>query len=553
MANKSIDLKHHLSQSALRRQSVYETISYSRGNASPNLVNLDSGVPASEYFPFETLSSEFLKPDTFPLDPNISSVSQPSTKENDGFLGWLASFFTSSLSNKEDGATLDTLKIARYKQREGDFEVSTLMGYSPPAGLAPLETWVKDFVSKVYRPGYSDWATLVDIGAGDAFAKVLDVLASPGDGCFVDEWSYNHSLARMRSFKVTPFPVKIDAGGLDPGDLETILRNWDESKRGCSRPRLLLQVPVGQNPTGITLSAERKRAIYAIAVQYDLIIIEDDPYYFQQFGAYVRESTEVRALKYAKESNDREWIESLVPSFLRFDHQGRVVRFDTFSKTIGPGCRLGFFTASPLFRKHLMICQNNGTLQASGLSQALVGTLLKEWGFDGYVRWLRGLRGRYRLRRDWTIDFLHERFNIKQSSIFVAYKYKKLVVDEKHLHVVDHHDEKEDHGGGTNPLFEFVPATSGMFLWLKVYYHHLVETRSPSEARTFLSDRLWKGLLDSGVLFRPGFVFQGRSEEERDQVDDTFAFLRMCYAMATHDELKKGVERFSKFIVEFFD
>ncbi|KAF8309969.1 uncharacterized protein EI90DRAFT_3140099 [Cantharellus anzutake] len=175
-----------------------------------------------------------------------------------------------------------------------------------------------------------------------------------------------------------------------------------------------------------------------------------------------------------------------------------------------------------------MICQNNGTLQASGLSQALVGTLLKEWGFDGYVRWLRGLRGRYRLRRDWTIDFLHERFNIKQvtepasgkSSIFVAYKYKKLVVDEKHLHVVDHHDEKEDHGGGTNPLFEFVPATSGMFLWLKFPlqyhkdYHHLVETRSPSEARTFLSDRLWKGLLDSGVLFRPGFVSKGGARKK---------------------------------------
>ena len=65
-------------------------------------------------------------------------------------------------------------------------------------------------------------------------------MTNPGDGCFVDEWAYNRSLAQMRSIGVIPIPVKINAVGLDPDDLRMILQNWDESEMGCLRSVLLI-------------------------------------------------------------------------------------------------------------------------------------------------------------------------------------------------------------------------------------------------------------------------------------------------------------------------
>lgn len=109
------------------------------------------------------------------------------------------------------------------------------------------------------------------------------------------------------------------------------------------RPSLLYTIPVCQNPSGSTMSAERKQEIYDICVKYDVIICEDDPYYFLQAGPYVHQHSRISTT--ATESDDQ-FLASLVPSFLAFDRFGYVVRIDTFSKTICPGSRLGWITSN---------------------------------------------------------------------------------------------------------------------------------------------------------------------------------------------------------------
>jgi aromatic amino acid aminotransferase I len=102
-------------------------------------------------------------------------------------------------------------------------------------------------------------------------------------------------------------------------------------------------VPVGQNPTSSTLSLERKRAIYDICVVYDVIICEDDPYYFLTFPPYVlpsqrqsRTNGSIHGVSSADKTSsvfdEQALIDSLVPTFLSLDTQGRVIRLDTFSK-----------------------------------------------------------------------------------------------------------------------------------------------------------------------------------------------------------------------------
>lgn len=80
--------------------------------------------------------------------------------------------------------------------------------------------------------------------------------------------------------------VKTDGNGLIPGHLKEILSRWspEDAKNPCSNiPKVLYTVPTGGNPTGCGLTFERKKEIYNIACKYNLLIIEDDPYYYIQY------------------------------------------------------------------------------------------------------------------------------------------------------------------------------------------------------------------------------------------------------------------------------
>ena len=155
-------------------------------------------------------------------------------------------------------------------------------------------------------------------------------------------------------------PVKIDSGGLMPQCLEDILAGWGSEHPGERRPHLLViyekmgtpladenrlyLVPVGSNPTGLTMDVARRKEIYEICAKYgkstyteccedmiviseDIIICEDDPYSFLQFPVYkLGEPTEL------SKTTPTGYLSTLTPSFLGIDTQGRVIRLDTFSK-----------------------------------------------------------------------------------------------------------------------------------------------------------------------------------------------------------------------------
>lgn len=118
---------------------------------------------------------------------------------------------------------------------------------------------------------------------------------------------------------------------------------------------------MGHNPTSGVLSIERKREIYALASEYDIIIVEDEPYWYLQFPSAAVQQAKFRGLEAPQtsepsktdQSTGYDFIDSLVPSYLSIDVDGRVIRLDTFSKTVAPGCRLGYTTAQPAFIERL--------------------------------------------------------------------------------------------------------------------------------------------------------------------------------------------------------
>merc|ERR1719265_1703483 len=117
--------------------------------------------------------------------------------------------------------------------------------------------------------------------------------------------------------------MKTDEGGIIPSSLREMLSSWSSGPR----PRVLYTIPTGSNPAGVSLSEERRDQLYEIACEFDLLILEDDPYYYLQFG------TKRKSL------------------FAR-DVDQRVLRFDSFSKILSAGTRIGVVSGpAPLVEK----------------------------------------------------------------------------------------------------------------------------------------------------------------------------------------------------------
>ena len=91
----------------------------------------------------------------------------------------------------------------------------------------------------------------------------------------------------MRPLGADIIGVETDKDGLKPEKLREALSPWkpsDAADPDCNIPRILYTVPTAGNPTGFSLTLERKREIYSIAREYDLLLLEDDPYYYLQFN-----------------------------------------------------------------------------------------------------------------------------------------------------------------------------------------------------------------------------------------------------------------------------
>ena len=160
------------------------------------------------------------------------------------------------------------------------------------------------------------------------------------------------AISRLHRCKLVGVPT--DDCGLNPVALESILRGWDEAREGASRPRVLYTIPSGSNPTGASLDLSRKRRVYELAQEFGLLILEDDPYHWLMY-------------------------EERVPSLLSLDVDGRVLRFDSFSKLLAAGLRVGFATGPRPLIERLQLHTQAANLHSCGLSQALVSALFDEW------------------------------------------------------------------------------------------------------------------------------------------------------------------------------
>jgi kynurenine/2-aminoadipate aminotransferase len=357
-------------------------------------------------------------------------------------------------------------------------DMTTALQYSPSYGLPELVEWLKGYQEKEHRPPYGsreEWHVCVTNGSSDANSKAFDMLIQEGDYVFTENPTYSGALAGLRPLGCHLIGVETDGDGLKPSALKECLANWPATRR---RPKVLYIIPTGQNPSGSTLARERREEIYEIASRHNLLILEDDPYYHLQFP---------------RSSNTSENSKSTakLPSFLSMDKDGRVIRFDSFSKIISSGFRIGWATGPAFLIERLQLHQQASTLHVSGLSQQVLLKLLKKWGDDGLQHHIRTVQEGYRKRRD---DFLE--------------------LADKHL----------------RGLAEWHAPSAGMFVWFKVNgirsTEQLIKERAVKQ----------KVLLVPGVAFTPN--------------EEPSPYVRASFSTASKDEMDEALKRFAELLRE---
>jgi 2-aminoadipate transaminase len=184
--------------------------------------------------------------------------------------------------------------------------------YSVTEGYPPLRHWVCEYLARVNNIECTPDQVLIISGSQQGLDLIGKTLLDPGDAVVIENPAYLGAIQAFDAYEAQYINVATDDQGIDTADLVRVLR---EAKR---RPKLIYLVPNFQNPTGITLSLQRRREVIAIAAEYGIPIYEDDPY---------------GRLRYSGEH---------LPSLMALAKSRNCIYMSTVSKTIAPGMRVAW-------------------------------------------------------------------------------------------------------------------------------------------------------------------------------------------------------------------
>ncbi|CAG9952687.1 unnamed protein product [Clonostachys rosea f. rosea IK726] len=511
---EAVDLSHHINvKSKSRHPSPLKEIIKFMGY--DGMISLAGGLPHPSLFPLDRAKFDCLPP-------------------------------SASLGDQSRETDLVSLNLGRGLS-PGDLDLTQFLQYGTGAGNQQLIQLAQDLTEQVHAPP-CHYECLLHPGNTNAWSKVVGLLCEDNDFVIVEEFTYPSAQALWIPLGIKAAPVSADAEGILATNLREMLENWDEKLRGSRRPRVLYLVSVGSNPTGITISAKRRREIYQVCVEFDLVIVEDDPYYFLQYPGY---SPQAEEQPYQPKSTE-DFLKSLTPSFLSMDTQGRVIRLESFSKTIFPGLRLGYFIANPLFTERLLRATEVETQDPAGLSQAFTLALFNQWGVNGYLLWLQSLQYQYKTRRDWLVSAIYGQFTV------VSAAKSPLPTAQGHVACLQ---DKEN--GKLRPVFSFVDPEAGMFVWSKFYFGGVarfveLEAQSIEDPEQAFAQELWEAMVAELVLLTPGSYYhawQGpdKASTKARGADPRSAFFRLSFATPTKEQIEEGVKRMRKVIGRFWE
>ena len=232
--------------------------------------------------------------------------------------------------------------------------------YSVTEGYAPLRQYMADYMKKKYSVGTADDDIIITSGAQQVMNLVTKVFVNRGDTIICEDPSFIGSLNAFRSFGANLVGVPVEADGIDLNALE-------EAIKTSQNVRFLYTIPNFQNPSGITMSLEKRKAVYEICKRYGILILEDNPY---------------GEIRFAGED---------LPCIKAMDTDGIVIYAGSFSKVLSPGMRVGYAIANKDVISKLTVCKQTDDVHTSLWSQMVAYRFVTEYDFEAHLERIRNV------------------------------------------------------------------------------------------------------------------------------------------------------------------
>lgn len=266
---------------------------------------------------------------------------------------------------------------------------SQALQYSATEGYRPLREFL---VEKMARYGIQATPDniLISSGSQQALDLIGKLLLNPGDLILTERPTYLGALQAWRAYQAEFVTVPIDEHGLDIDQLEEAL---------AAGPKFMYILPNFQNPAGVTLSLERRQKLIALADQYGIPIIEDDPYGELRFeGEHIPPLVVLDRREIMRHNGHHRDGEICC---------GNVIYLSTFSKTLAPGLRLGWVVAPTDVIRQCVMAKQGMDLHSSTFIQMVAYEVVQDGFLDEHVREIRSV---YRQRRDIMLQAMTDYF-----------------------------------------------------------------------------------------------------------------------------------------------
>lgn len=240
--------------------------------------------------------------------------------------------------------------------------------YGTTEGEAPLREAIAQWMNRE-KAAIKPENILVTAGSQQGLDMVAKVFIDPGDIIIVELPSYIGGLQAFTAYRAKMIGVPQDNEGMRMDKLEKVL---DKLARRKKKPKFIYVVPDFQNPSGVTMSLERRKKLLALAYQHGVPIVEDSPY---------------RDLRFAGEP---------VPAIYALDDQEQVIALGTFSKIFCPGLRLAWIMAPATWLDKMIVAKQSMDLCCPTFNQLVAAEYIGRGFLPKQIERIRELYGRKR-------------------------------------------------------------------------------------------------------------------------------------------------------------
>ena len=249
------------------------------------------------------------------------------------------------------------------------------MQYAPSNGLPRLREQIAGLMRDDGTPCGDDDVLILQ-GSQQGLDFAARMLIDPGDVIITEDPTFLGALIAFNPSQPRYATVPVDGDGMQTDRLAAVLA-------ANPRARMIYTVPDFQNPTGVTLSLKRRKALIAFANAHDLIVLEDTPY---------------RQIRFAGQS---------LPTLKSLDTEGRVIHLGSFSKVLVPALRIGWAVAAPGLLERMGLLKVAADTQTSTLNMAATSLFLDRYDLDAHIATLRDA---YRSKKDVMLDAIRRHF-----------------------------------------------------------------------------------------------------------------------------------------------